>query len=103
MSKKLVVLTGVTRGLGRAMAVEFVRLGHVVLGCGRSRAEIAERAAQFGAPNDFCSVDVSSADEVEAWARRVLASHGAPDLLVNNAAVINRNAPLWKVSARAFE
>jgi NAD(P)-dependent dehydrogenase (short-subunit alcohol dehydrogenase family) len=102
MSKKLVVLTGVTRGLGRAMADEFVRLGHTVLGCGRSRTEIARLAAQFGAPHHFCAVDVSAAGEVEAWASRVLASHGAPDLLVNNAGVINKNAPLWKVPAREF-
>jgi NAD(P)-dependent dehydrogenase (short-subunit alcohol dehydrogenase family) len=100
--KKLVVLTGATRGLGRAMTDEFVRLGHTVLGCGRSRTELAQLAAQFGAPHDFWAVDVSSAEEVEAWASRVLASHGAPDLLVNNAGVINRNAPLWKVSAREF-
>jgi len=31
-----------------------------------------------------------------------LAAHGAPDLLLNNAALINRNAPLWKVPAGEF-
>ena len=39
---KIVLITGVTRGLGRAMTEEFIRLGHVVLGCGRSEKEIAQ-------------------------------------------------------------
>ncbi|MGA2621622.1 MAG: SDR family oxidoreductase [Thermoguttaceae bacterium] len=40
-------------------------------------------------------------DEVRAWAAEVLKG-GSPDLLVNNAATINRNAPLWKVPAEEF-
>jgi NAD(P)-dependent dehydrogenase (short-subunit alcohol dehydrogenase family) len=39
--------------------------------------------------------------DVRAWAKRVLKG-GPPDLLVNNAATINRNAPLWKVPAEEF-
>ena len=39
--------------------------------------------------------------EVRAWAERVLAG-GPPDLLVNNAGVINANAPLWQVSEEDF-
>jgi len=101
-SKKIVLITGVSRGLGRAMAEEFIRLGHVVLGCGRSEKEIAQLRKQFPAPNDFAVVDVADDSQVAAWAKRVLKSHGAPDLLLNNAALINRNAPLWKVPAPEF-
>src|SRR5208282_869476 len=84
------------------MTEEFIRLGHVVLGCGRSEKEIAQLQKQFPAPNDFSVVDVSSDEQVAAWAKRVLASHGAPDLLLNNAGLINRNAPLWEVPAKEF-
>ncbi len=99
---KTLLITGVSRGLGRAMTVEFIRLGHTVLGCGRSAREIAALQRQFSAPNDFAVVDVSSDDQVAAWAKRVLPMHAAPDLLLNNAALINRNAPLWKISAEEF-
>ena len=99
---KTILITGVSRGLGRAMTVEFIRLGHTVLGCGRSAREIAALQRQFSAPNDFAVVDVSSDDQVAAWAKRVLPMHAAPDLLLNNAALINRNAPLWKISAEEF-
>lgn len=97
-----VLITGVTRGLGRAMAEEFARLGHTVVGCGRSEKEIAELRARLDKPHDFVVVDVASDDEVKAWAGEVLRSHGVPSLLVNNAAVINRNARLWEVSAGDF-
>ncbi|NBV20609.1 MAG: SDR family NAD(P)-dependent oxidoreductase [Proteobacteria bacterium] len=99
---KLIVITGVSRGLGRAMVEEFIRRGHSVLGCGRSTAAVAELAKQHGAPHNFATVDVASDAAVQTWAKRVLASHGAPDLLLNNAALINHNAPLWEVSAQEF-
>ena len=100
--KKLIVITGVSRGLGRAMTEELIRLGHNVIGCGRSEKSIAELKNQFRPPNDFTVCDVSSDEQVAAWAKRVLASHAPPDLLLNNAALIARNAPLWNVPAREF-
>src|SRR5438552_2665225 len=97
-----VLITGVTRGLGRAMAEEFARLGHTVLGCGRSKREIEELQKHLARPHDFAVVDVAADDGVRNWAERVLKRHGTPDLLLNNAAVINRNARLWEVSAAEF-
>ena len=101
-TSKTILITGVTRGLGRAMAEEFARLGHIVIGCGRSQKEIVQLASQFTSPHDFAIVDVAADAQVAAWAKRVLASRGAPDLLLNNAALINRNAPLWEVGVEEF-
>ncbi len=99
---KIILLTGVTRGLGRALAAEFARLGHRVLGCGRSQKEIRKLNEQFGPPHDFYAVDVTSDDAVKSWASICLTTHGAPDLVLNNAGVINKNAPLWEIEAREF-
>src|SRR5690349_1029127 len=99
---KTIVITGVSRGCGRALAEEFIRLGHAVLGCGRSEKEIHRLQKQFAAPHDFAVVDVTRDEMVAAWAGRLLKSHGAPDLLLNNAGLINRNAPLWQVGAEEF-
>jgi len=99
---KLILITGVTRGLGRAMADSFVRLGHTVVGCARSSQAIKTLREAIGEPHDFYPVNVASDDEVKTWASLVLNKHGAPDLLLNNAAIINANARLWEVSAREF-
>jgi NAD(P)-dependent dehydrogenase (short-subunit alcohol dehydrogenase family) len=101
--KKFIVLTGVTRGLGRALLERFVAEGHVVAGCGRSRKIIDEMKHIFPAPNRFSAVDVTNDAEVMAWANSILMTHSAPDLLINNAAVINRSAPLWELSAEEFD
>jgi NAD(P)-dependent dehydrogenase (short-subunit alcohol dehydrogenase family) len=101
-NQKLVLITGVTRGLGRAMTEEFIRLGHTVAGCGRSQKEITQLQKQFGSPHDFAVVDVTDDEQVAAWAKRILKSHEALDLLLNNAGVINRNARLWEIGAREF-
>ena len=101
--RRNVLITGVSRGLGRAMAAEFIRLGHRLAGCGRNEAAIADLKRAFGPENRFNVVDVREDRQVAAWARDVLDNMGPPDLLLNSAAVINRNAPLWQVPRDEFD
>jgi NAD(P)-dependent dehydrogenase (short-subunit alcohol dehydrogenase family) len=100
---KVIVLTGATRGLGLAMTEKFIELGHTVCGCGRSREGIESLRRGHGAPHDFAVVDVAQEQQVEQWAARLLSSRGPPDLLINNAGIINKNAPLWQVPAEEFD
>lgn len=100
---KTIVLTGATRGIGRALAAKFIQLGHTVIGCGRNATTIKKLREQHGAPHDFYAVDVASDDEVKSWASVVLSTYGPPDLLINNAAIINKNAALWEVEAEEFD
>ena len=100
--KKVVVITGVTRGLGRAMAEKFVSLGHTVLGCGRSRGLVDELRHRWPKRHAWDIVDVTSDGQVQDWMARLHKKCGAPDLVINNAGIINRNAPLWRVSERDF-
>lgn len=102
MTTKVIVISGVTRGLGHAMTEEFIRLGHRVLGCGRTSAAIRAHNQKHGPDNRFEVVDVTRDNEVCDWAVRCLEQAGPPDLLLNCAALINHNAPLWKVSAEEF-
>ena len=97
-----IVITGVTRGLGRALAVEFIRAGHTVIGCGRSGPEIFDLRMEYPAPHDFSVVDVALDNKVALWAAKILENDSAPDLLINNAGVMNRLAPLWEIEDREF-
>ena len=103
MGGRNILITGVSRGLGRAMTSEFIRLGHRVAGCGRNAQAIAELNQAHGSGNRFAVVDVTDDAAVAAWARAVLADMGPPDLLLNNAALINRSAPLWEVPQAEFD
>ncbi|HEY8995558.1 MAG TPA: SDR family NAD(P)-dependent oxidoreductase [Lacunisphaera sp.] len=97
----LIVITGVTRGLGRALAEWYIAHGHTVVGCGRS-AEILNMRFTHPAPHDFTALDVTEENKVALWAEKTLAAHGAPDVLINNAAVMNNPAPLWRIPAVEF-
>jgi len=98
-----ILLTGATRGLGRALTARFAERGHAVLGCGRSAEGVARLAAAHPAPHAFAVVDVADAEAVAEWAREILAAGPAPDLLLNNAAVVNRTAPLWEQGAEEVD
>ena len=75
-NKKLVLITGVTRGLGLAMAEKFIALGHTVVGCGRSKSAFEKLHSTYAKPHDFTSVDVTDDGQVGVWAERLLKSHG---------------------------
>ncbi len=94
---KRIVITGVSRGLGLAMANGFAKLGHEIIGCSRKPAPPSGWTGQH-----YTSVDLGDDADVKAWAKRVLTEVGTPDLLINNAAIINRNAPLWEISDEEF-
>ncbi|MDA0811159.1 MAG: SDR family NAD(P)-dependent oxidoreductase [Verrucomicrobia bacterium] len=99
---KVVVITGCTRGLGRAMAERFAADGWTVAGCGRSGESIAEMRHALPDPHVFATCDVSQPTTVAGFCGEVLATVGAPDLLLNNAAIINANAALWEVTEEEF-
>ena len=102
MPSQLILITGCSKGLGLSLVRSFAALGHTIIGCARSAPAISALQKEFPAPHSFAVVDVSDALAVETWAAKVLASHGAPDLILNNAAVIHPNAPFWKVPADRF-
>ena len=99
---KHVIITGCTRGLGLAMARAFATRGWIVSGCGTNATSVAGLARELGDRHRILRCDVTSPDAVDAFAAGILAGPGAPDLLLNNAATINRNAPLWEVTPEDF-
>ena len=100
---RLVGITGGARGLGRALAEGFAAEGHQVVGCSRSKNKIAELGKALGHSHSFSVVDVRDDDAVRDWASTAIKEAGAPDLLLNNAAVINKSKFLWDVSATEFD
>jgi NAD(P)-dependent dehydrogenase (short-subunit alcohol dehydrogenase family) len=99
---RCIVITGAGRGLGLAMTEKLVELGHTVVGCSRQQPHVEALAKRFGPPHRFDAVDVADDSAVGRWAKAVLADGGPPDLLLNNAAVVNRNASLWEVPPDEF-
>ena len=99
---KLVVISGCSRGLGRAMALEFSSRGWKVAGGARTVDALDELSQKMVSESLFVPLDVTDPESVESFAQQVEEKFGSPDLLVNNAGLINQNAPLTKVSPDEF-
>jgi NAD(P)-dependent dehydrogenase (short-subunit alcohol dehydrogenase family) len=97
-SQPTILITGCTRGLGRAMVRGFTERGARVIGCARTLT--ANEAAYDS--DQFQALDVSDDIAVAQFAKDTITKFGPPDFLINNAAVINHNANLWEVPAEEF-
>ena len=84
------------------MSVEFHSRGWNVTGCARSTDPLIELSTRLVNSCFFQSVDITKPTEVENFAQSVIQNVGVPDLLVNNAGVINQNARLTEISPEEF-
>jgi NAD(P)-dependent dehydrogenase (short-subunit alcohol dehydrogenase family) len=96
--KRRIVLTGATRGLGAAMLEGFIASGAIVHGCGTNSAAVEQLKQAYSGPHTFHVVDVTDSAQIKHWANSIL-KDGTPDLLINNAALINTPAKLWDLPA----
>ncbi|WP_333602399.1 SDR family oxidoreductase [Atlantibacter hermannii] len=87
--QKVVVITGAGSGIGAGAAQRFAREGASVVLVGRTPEKLEKVAAQLPQGKHLVvPCDVSSADEVQNLAQRVIDEYGRVDVLVNNAGVI---------------
>lgn len=81
--RRVALVTGGGKGIGRAIAERLLADGFDVVICGRNAP--AELPSQEGRAAEFEACDVRIADEVQAMIDRIVARHGQLDLVVNNA------------------
>lgn len=98
MSRKIAI-TGTSKGLGQALVAQLGELGHQVVGGARTKkSELS--TAPIGT---YLELDVTDPESQERWWDGVEATFGGlPELVVANAALINRSAPLWEVPEEEF-
>ncbi len=89
MARRVALVTGASRGIGRAIAVELARRGHVVAVNYRKRDEEARSTVASirsnGGEAEAFKADVSKPDEVDRMFESIEAALGRVDILVNNA------------------
>ncbi|MGE9294990.1 MAG: SDR family oxidoreductase [Puniceicoccales bacterium] len=100
---RFIVITGATRGLGRALTHSFSQNGHQVAGCGTNGPHIADLQLDPGPADNFSVIDVTKSDEMKCWADGLIQRHGPPDLLILNAGVMNQHAATWEITPAEWE
>ncbi len=101
--RKRVVITGCTRGLGRALVEGFANRGDLVAACGRSQKALRALARELGPGHHLFQADVTDDAAVASFRDRVIEEIGVPNLVLNNAGIINRSAPIWEVPPEEFD
>ena len=94
LADKVAVVTGAGRGIGRAVAIAYARMGADVVCVSRTEKNSAKAAAEVEALGRQAwplAVDVSDTAAVDAAAKGILESAGRVDILVNNAGVTRDN------------
>jgi len=105
LREKVAIVTGATKGIGRACAEEFAREGARVVLAGRTVSlgeEAAEKIRAEGGDAIFIPCDVSRRDDVERVLAETIAHYGRIDILLNNAGV-NHRAEFLDVDEETFD
>jgi 3-oxoacyl-[acyl-carrier protein] reductase len=91
---KVTLVTGASRGIGRALARELAARGSIVYLGARDEARLAEAVAEIGAAGGKAAavaLDVAARASVESAIAAILAAQGRLDHLVNNAGITRDN------------
>jgi NAD(P)-dependent dehydrogenase (short-subunit alcohol dehydrogenase family) len=106
LSGKTALVTGGSRGIGRAVAAAYAHEGARVFICGRDQAALDEALAEIrksGGEADGSAGDIGNAVEARCIVGAALARFGAIDILVNNASVLGPRLAIAEYPLDAWE
>lgn len=89
MKQGSVIITGASKGIGKAIALQFAAEGKTILLCARNEVHLKETASMLSSLNSTANIqifraDLSDKNQVNAFAAWCL-QYGAPAILINNA------------------
>ncbi len=106
LNGKVAVVTGASRGIGRAVAKKLASLGAEVVinynGSKERAEEVLREIEAEGGKASICQCNVSDFAACEAFLKDVISEHGSLDILVNNAG-ITRDDLLMKMTEEAYD
>jgi len=100
---KVAIVTGASRGIGRAIAETFVRAGARVVLCGRKQESVAQVASEIGPGAKPVACHVGRLADLENLVATTIREFGRIDILVNNAGTNVGQGPCLAVDEGQFD
>lgn len=106
LENKVALITGASRGIGKAVAIQFAREGAHVAVVGTSdigaAQDVVDTIRGLGRESVLVMADVSKRRDVDDMVAKVLEQMGRIDILVNNAGIIHPT-PLWEIHEEQWD
>jgi NAD(P)-dependent dehydrogenase (short-subunit alcohol dehydrogenase family) len=106
LKDQICLVTGGARGIGKAVAVAYAREGAKLALCARTSGELEQSVAEIRQDGGDCrgwTCDVSLEDSVADFVAAVHERFGRVDVLVNNAGVMTRPAPMTELDVKKWD
>lgn len=88
LSNKITIITGATKGIGKAIAILFAKHNAIVYGIGRNQEELNSLASENSNIHPI-QMDINKTSELKNIFMSIYKEHGHIDILVNNAGIMN--------------
>ncbi|XP_022156280.1 NADPH-dependent pterin aldehyde reductase-like isoform X2 [Momordica charantia] len=106
-ASRKVLITGVSKGLGRALALELASRGHTIIGCSRDQTKLDSLHAELSKSSSnehlLFNADVRSNNKVKEFAHAVEEKKLTPDIIVNNAGLAHKSGKIWELDVEDFD
>lgn len=106
MKGRLALVTGATRGLGRAIALCYAKAGAHVIAVGRTQGaleELDDEIQKVGEPATLLTLDLRKGDKIDALGPTIFERWGKLDVFVGNAAMLGPLSPLPHITADSWQ
>ena len=103
LEKKICIITGAAKGVGRATSLRFSREGAVVVLVDileKELRELAERIHDSGQESVTMRADLSDSHDIRRAVERTMIQFGRIDVLVNNAGIVGPTKKSWEIQDR---
>lgn len=85
INSKTAIVTGASKGLGRALSIALIEKGAVVFGLARSKSDLDNLRSKLGDKFHPVALDISKSDAVDHWVKSTFSAENHPAILINNA------------------
>jgi NAD(P)-dependent dehydrogenase (short-subunit alcohol dehydrogenase family) len=106
LAGRLALVTGATRGIGRAVALAYAREGAHLIAVGRTAGaleELDDEIRALGAGATLLTLDLKCHDQIDALGPTIYQRWQKLDILVGNAGILGPLSPLGHIAAEAWD